>query len=135
MVALPRRNQAPRTSRIATRTADSGARPPSRSRGSPERDVRRLERLCASLEQQAARAREAELSLFRAISHDVANPLTPLKISMTFLAREIPAGQPARRYVDTVNRCAEELAQLIENITDAGRIDTGLLLVSQESRA
>src|SRR3954467_477058 len=101
MVALPRRNQAPRASRIATRNLDQSDRPrrarggdapsvdraPSRGRGAP-RDLRKLEQLCSTLIEGASEAQLSQAAILQAISHDLRNPLNVIMIRAQLLANK-----------------------------------------------
>src|SRR6185369_6737270 len=125
MVALPRRNQAPRTSRIATRTADGGARTPSRSRGSSDRDIKRLERLDTTARLDAEEVQLAQAAVFQAISHDLRQPLGVIVMSAQLMAAKTAADQPSRRQIDAITRAAGDLDHMLNDVSDIGKLTTG----------
>ena len=122
MVALPRRTQAPRASRIATRTADGGARAPSRARGSSERNINRLERLNTTLREEAEETEIAQAAIFQAISHDLRNPLGVILMSAQLMAAKTAADQPNRRQIDAISRAAGELNHMLNDVSDIGKL-------------
>jgi signal transduction histidine kinase len=134
MVAVTRRKQingGPRTSRIAMRVPDSGERGSARSRATFEREFRRLERLCDSLRQGAEEAQVAQSELLKTLSHDLRNPLSVILVSTRMLARAVAPEQPGRRHVDAITRAAEEMNHMLQDFSDAGRIDAGIFAVER----
>lgn len=134
MVALTRRKQtngAARASRIAIRSAEPASPGATRSRAAVEREVRRLERLCETLREGAEASQEAHGELLKNISHDIRNPLSTIIMSARMLERTMPAGERNRHYVDTITRAADELNDMLDDVSDARRIDAGILVLER----
>jgi signal transduction histidine kinase len=137
-----------RASRITSRALEGTERAPARSRGSLEREHRRLSRLCAGLRESAEEAERAQGELLAVLSHDLRNPLSVILMSTRMLAHP-NGGRPAsappdrnpapgweapnRRLIDALSRAAEELSNLAQDMSDAGRIEAGRLSVAMEA--
>jgi signal transduction histidine kinase len=136
-----------RASRITSRAVDGPERAPARSRGALEREHRRLSRLCAGLRENAEEAERAQGELLAVLSHDLRNPLSVILMSTRMLA--LPAGrapagaapagaagpalEPNRRLIEALSRAAEELSNLAQDMSDAGRLEAGRLSVAMTS--
>lgn len=134
MVALTRRKQtngAARASRIAIRNAEPTSTGATRSRAAVEREFRRLERLCETLRESAEASQAAHGELLKNISHDIRNPLSTIIMSARMLERTITAGERSRHYLDTITRAAEELNDMLDDVSDARRIDAGILVLER----
>lgn len=134
MVALTRRKQtngAARASRIAIRSAEPTSPGTTRSRAAIEREFRRLERLCETLREGAEASQAAHGELLKNISHDIRNPLSTIIMSARMLERTIPTGERTRHYVETITRAAEELNDMLDDVSDARRIDAGILVLER----
>lgn len=136
MVALTRRKQAPqasrKTSRITTRSADAIDPAGARNRGSFERELRQLKRLCESLREGAEEAQITQTDRLQATLHDLRNPLSAIMMSAQLLARSLAREHPSFRNVDAITRAAEELNRILDDLSDAGRLDTGRLSLDLE---
>jgi signal transduction histidine kinase len=75
----------------------------------------------------AARARPALLSL---LSHDLRNPLSVVLVSLRMLARALPAEHAARKHVDAIGRAADEMSGILQDMSDAARIEEGRLTLT-----
>jgi signal transduction histidine kinase len=134
MVALTRRKQtngSARASRIAIRSAEPASPGATRPRAAFEREHRRLERLCESLREGAEASQAAHGELLKNISHDIRNPLSTIIMSARMLERTIPPGERPRHYVDTIMRAAEELNDMLDDVSDARRIDAGIFAIER----
>ena len=136
-----------RASRITPRAVEGTELAPTRSRGALERDHRRLSRLCAGLRETAEEAERAQGELLAILSHDLRNPLSVILMSTRMLA-QASAGRPAaashapspvggegpnRRLIEALSRAAEELSNLAQDMSDAGRLEAGRLSVAMEA--
>ena len=129
-----------RASRITSRAIDGTERAPARSRGALEREHRRLSRICAGLRQTAEDAERAQGELLAILSHDLRNPLSVILMSTRMLAHP-SSGRPAaaageapnRRLIEALSRAAEELSNLAQDMSDAGRLEAGRLSVAMEA--
>ena len=133
-----------RASRITTsRTVDGTERATARSRGALEREHRRLSRLCAGLRENAEEAERAQGELLAVLSHDLRNPLSVILMSTRMLSlpnagrpppsAAAPALEPNRRLIEALSRAAEELSNLAQDMSDAGRLEAGRLSVAMQA--
>jgi signal transduction histidine kinase len=147
-----------RASRITSRALDGTERSAARSRGALEREHRRLSRLCAGLRESAEEAERAQGELLGILSHDLRNPLSVILMSTRMLAHPTagrppnaaapdpsaaqagrpeaaaPAWEPPnRRLIEALSRAAEELSNLAQDMSDAGRLESGRLSVAMEA--
>ena len=133
-----------RASRITSRAVEGTERAAARSRGALEREHRRLSRVCAGLRESAEEAERAQGELLGILSHDLRNPLSVILMSTRMLAHPNaarPAAKadgaagnlPNRRLLDALSRAAEELSNLAQDMSDAGRLEAGRLSVAMEA--
>jgi len=141
-----------RASRITSRTVDGPERAAARSRTALEREHRRLSLLCAGLKESAEEAERAQGELLAVLSHDLRNPLSVILMSTRMLSnsntgRPPPLSSPQRgaeaadtgweppnrRLIDALSRAAEELSNLAQDMSDAGRLEAGRLSVAMEA--
>jgi PAS domain S-box-containing protein len=79
--------------------------------------------------------REANLQLAEAdrrkneflglLSHELRNPLTPIRNSIYILEKTVPGGPQARRALAVINRQVGHLTQLVDDLLDVTRISRG----------
>jgi signal transduction histidine kinase len=142
-----------RASRITSRAIDGPERAAARSRAALEREHRRLSLLCAGLRESAEEAERAQGELLAVLSHDLRNPLSVILMSTRMLSnpnagrpptnaspQQGPDGAaapgwepPNRRLIDALSRAAEELSNLAQDMSDAGRLEAGRLSVAMEA--
>jgi signal transduction histidine kinase len=140
-----------RASRITSRALDGTERAQVRSRGALEREHRRLSRLCAGLRENAEEAERAQGELLAVLSHDLRNPLSVILMSTRMLSNPNggrlppgtapaaagrltgPAPEPNRRLIEALSRAAEELSNLAQDMSDAGRLKAGRLSVAMQA--
>jgi PAS domain S-box-containing protein len=60
-----------------------------------------------------------------ALSHELRNPLAPIKNSLHILDRAVPGGDQARRAKDVIERQVEQLSRLVSDLLDITRITRG----------
>jgi PAS domain S-box-containing protein len=72
---------------------------------------------------QAARAREEMIAV---VSHDLKNPLVAILVQSGLLAKTLE-NEGGRRYVDSIQRSAERMRQLILDVLDVQTIEAGQL--------
>lgn len=96
-------------------------KPGAKAKRSPRRkDDPRAELARVRAELDALERGRAELC--SALSHDLRNPLTVVVWSAQLLARRIPQDDAARRHLEGVTRAAEEMNQMLHELSDAARI-------------
>ena len=140
-----------RASRITARAEGGSERAAARSRAALEREHRRLSLLCAGLKESAEEAERAQGELLAVLSHDLRNPLSVILMSTRMLSnassvRPPPAASPRggaaadaggeppnRRLIDALSRAAEELSNLAQDMSAAGRLEAGRLSVAMEA--
>lgn len=87
-----------------------------------------LERLVEAL-RDADRRRTEFLAV---LSHELRNPLTPIRNSVYILEHASPGGDQARRAQSVIDRQSMHMAQLIEDLLDVTRISRGKLELHRE---
>ncbi len=141
-----------RASRITSRAVDGAERAAARSRAALEREHRRLSLLCAGLRESAEEAERAQGELLAVLSHDLRNPLSVILMSTRMLSNpsvgrpppnaspqrgaapaDTGSEPPNRRLIDALSRAAEELSNLAQDMSDAGRLEAGRLSVAMEA--
>jgi PAS domain S-box-containing protein len=83
----------------------------------------RAERARAEAE-AASRAKDAFLAT---VSHELRTPLSPILAWSSMLRQKTLDAQQAERAVETIERCARNQAQLVEDLLDVSRIVSGKL--------
>jgi signal transduction histidine kinase len=73
--------------------------------------------------QRATRARDEVLAV---VAHDLRNPLGTIHMASSFLLEQF-AGGPAQRQLEIVNRSAARMDQMIQDLLDVTRIESGRL--------
>jgi signal transduction histidine kinase len=63
--------------------------------------------------------------LCSALSHDLRNPLTVIVWSAQILGRKMPPEDASRHHLDAISRAAEELNNMLHDLSDAARIADG----------
>lgn len=68
---------------------------------------------------------EKKNQFLAALSHELRNPLAPIKNSLHILERAAPGGDQAKRAKDVIDRQVEQLARLVSDLLDVTRINRG----------
>ena len=56
------------------------------------------------------------------LSHELRNPLTPIRNSLYVLERAVPGGEQAKRAQEVIGRQSDQLARLVDDLLDVTRI-------------
>ena len=117
--------------------------------------IRLLEALCAdvsyaigAMEQERLRSdaeqalRESESSLrdvdrrknefLAVLSHELRNPLTPIRNSLHILDRAVPGGDQARRAHNVIDRQVGHLSRLVDDLLDMTRISSNKIRLDRQ---
>jgi hemerythrin-like metal-binding protein len=81
----------------------------------------RLERALASVS-EADRRKDEFLGM---LSHELRNPLAPIRSSIYLLEHAAPGSEQARRAREVIRRQTEHLSRLVDDLLDAKRLSTG----------
>jgi PAS domain S-box-containing protein len=95
-------------------------------------DIDERRRAEAERERLLARVEEADrrkTEFLGVLSHELRNPLAPLRNAAWILARAAAGGGQARAAVDVITRQVEQLARLVDDLLDATRIARGKILL------
>jgi signal transduction histidine kinase len=85
------------------------------------RDVTELERAIAAL-READRRKDEYLAI---LSHELRNPLAPIRSAVFLLERADPASDGARRAREVISRQVGHLARMVDDLLDVSRIASG----------
>ena len=66
------------------------------------------------------------------LSHELRNPLAPIRNSLYLLERATPGGEQARRARQVIDRQVQHMARLIEDLLDVTRISRGKINLQRE---
>lgn len=76
---------------------------------------------------------DARTRLLDTISHDLANPLTPVRLQLKILEETLGGKTgPHSKAMDILDRNVEQLARLIEDLKDVARLEGGTLKIRTE---
>ncbi len=92
------------------------------------RDITERKRAEEALRHANARLVEADLRKNRflaTLSHELRNPLAPVKNSLYVLSHAVPGGDQARRARDVIERQVDQLSRLVDDLLDVTRITHG----------
>jgi PAS domain S-box-containing protein len=67
------------------------------------------------------------------LSHELRNPLAPIRNSTYILERAVPGGEQARRAVAVIERQAGQLARLVDDLLDVTRITRNKIQLQRET--
>jgi PAS domain S-box-containing protein len=91
-------------------------------------DITTRKRVEVEREQLVEALREADQhknQFLATLSHELRNPLAPIKNSLHILERVAPDGDQARRAKDVIERQVEQLSRLVSDLLDVTRISRG----------
>jgi len=98
-------------------------------------DISRLKRAEDSRRESEARLREADRrknDFLAMLSHELRNPLMPIRNSLYILDRVAPGGEEARRARIVIDRQVRHLSRLVDDLLDVVRITSGKINVQPE---
>ena len=84
----------------------------------------------ALLHEQALRAARMRDDMVSVVSHDLRSPLTSISMAAAMLAEprpEAPLSAARARFVEMIGRSAEQMRQMVEDLLDVARIESGRL--------
>jgi PAS domain S-box-containing protein len=67
------------------------------------------------------------------LSHELRNPLTPIRNSLHILARAAPGGEQAQRAGKVIERQVTHMARLVDDLLDVTRISRGKIQLQREA--
>lgn len=114
-------------SRIKARREGTGKRAARMVAGRRQREERAVFDAVRTEADDAARSRPVLLSL---LSHDLRNPLSVILVSLRILGRSVAEGDPARRHLDAISRASDEIQGILQDMSDAARIEEGRLTLT-----
>lgn len=83
--------------------------------------------------EQALRDADRRKNQFLAVlSHELRNPLAPIKNSLFILDRAAPGGEQARRAHAVIDRQTEQLSRLVDDLLDVTRITSGKVQLQRQ---
>lgn len=75
---------------------------------------------------------DSRTRILNTISHDLANPITPMRLQLHMMKDKVPAGGPAAKGLEVVTRNLDQLTRLIEDLKDLARLEAGKLQVDPQ---
>jgi len=99
------------------------------------RDVTNQDRADAERERLMAELRETDQrknQFLAMLSHELRNPLAPIRNSIYILERAAPGGEQARRARAVIDRQAHHLTRLVDDLLDVTRISRGKIRLQRE---
>lgn len=70
-------------------------------------------------------AERRKTELLGVLSHELGNPLSPIKSSLYILGRATPGGNQARRAMEVIERQVDQLTRLVDDLLDVTQISRG----------
>jgi len=99
-------------------------------------DITDLDRTQGELRKAIGDLREADRNkdqFLAMLSHELRNPLAPIRNSLYILDRASPGGEQAKRAHEIINRQVGHMTRLIDDLLDVTRIGRGKFHLQQES--
>jgi signal transduction histidine kinase len=109
-----------------------GERTAPRSRSAADQKLKTLEAACEAMRKRLDEAERTSGELVSTITHDLRNPLSVVLVSVKMLSRALPGDHPNRRHLDAITRAADEMNQMLQDVSDASSIERGCLAVSRD---
>ncbi|MGC4116820.1 MAG: ATP-binding protein [Myxococcales bacterium] len=91
------------------------------------------EQALRQLAQQLEEADRRKTHFLAVLSHELRNPLAPVKNSLYILQRATPGGDQARRAQEVIHRQVDQLAHLVDDLLDVTRIARGKIHLQRRS--
>lgn len=117
---------------VHARVLQSGGANPAASVLGTSQDITERKRAERALQDANAHLREADQrknEFLAVLSHELRNPLTPIRNSVYILARAGTGGDQARRSREVIERQTEHLTRLTEDLLDVTRISRGKIML------
>jgi two-component system CheB/CheR fusion protein len=89
-----------------------------------------------TLRRSEADLKEADLrknEFMAMLSHELRNPLAPIRNSLYIMERAVPGGEQAKRAQQTIDRQTAHLTRLVDELLDVTRISRGKINLRRES--
>jgi len=93
-----------------------------------DRTLRALERHAAQVQASSralARASDDRIHMLQQLAHDLATPLTPVRLQLAVLRQKVPATPDARASFDMLDRNVAHLARLVDDVRQVGLLAGG----------
>jgi two-component system CheB/CheR fusion protein len=106
-----------------------------RSTESARESEARSQTLAEDLRSANERLREADLhktEFLGVLSHELRNPLSPIRNSLYILARTAPGSEQGRRSLEIIERQVQQLTRLVDDLLDVTRIARGKIRLQRE---
>lgn len=84
------------------------------------------------VEEEMRRADQRKTEFLAMLSHELRNPLTPIRNSLYILQRAPPGGEQAQRAQAVIARQVDHLSRLVDDLLDVTRINRGLVQLRRE---
>jgi signal transduction histidine kinase len=101
-----------------------------------ERLEERVNERTAELAKSTAALREADHKkdeFIAVLSHELRNPLAPLRFGLDILAKQLPEANPiVLKTMGTMNRQLDHMVRLIEDLLDVSRVSRGVIELKRE---
>ncbi len=95
-------------------------------------DALSRERALRESEQSLREADQRKNEFLAVLSHELRNPLAPIRNSLFILDRAAPGSDQARRAKAVIDRQVEQLVRLVGGLLDATRINRGKVRIQRE---
>jgi two-component system CheB/CheR fusion protein len=121
--------------RAARQRAEALAREAERRREDLEREVVERQRLEKELQQRADALAEADRrkdEFLAMLGHELRNPLAPIRNAVQLLRRLTPPDPHVRFSADLIDRQAQAMARLVDDLLDVSRITRGKINLQRE---
>lgn len=92
-----------------------------------DRDRRRI----IAANQALQRSKRTQMQMLNNVAHDLASPLTPMRIQM-YLLRKTATAPEAAKAVDVVQRNVDHLERLVHDLKDMAKAEAGMLRIHPE---
>ncbi|MDF2692644.1 MAG: sensor hybrid histidine kinase [Labilithrix sp.] len=95
-------------------------------------DRKRAEEMLRSLNEQLQEADRRKNQFLAMLSHELRNPLAPIRSGLYILDRATPGGQQAKRAMAVIDRQVNHLTRLVDELLDVTRISRGKIRLQRE---
>src|SRR5664279_5206809 len=92
----------------------------------------RQKKLLCAANTQLVEADRRKNEFLAVLSHELRNPLAPIKNSLYILNRAVPGGEQARRALGVIDRQATQLTNLVNDLLDVTRITRNKIRLQKE---